>query len=547
MTSEMLDIALSYMEGLDCGRSLAIAILLREGDWGQIFEMKTDPALYSCSADYLSASAATDFFSKLDDDELQVVGLEDRAIAKWWWAERECFRTNRRLNEIFDFGTLAGSPVRSDLLEFFSRLRKNLLWLIGSGPPELPGGRFGPGATVSDNSRRTTVLDKLSTVPTITSGATGFLLPWTRTKWAQASLRRQDEISVVRGNSFFTVPKKATSRRSCAKEPSLNVFYQLGLGSTMRKRLKGRGIDLDHGQDVHRLVACTASRDAEFCTIDLSSASDTLCVALVNHTLPRKWLNDLTALRSPITSVKGKAVRLEKFSSMGNGFTFELETAVFTAICMSVIPDGQPGVNIFVYGDDIIVPTSTASDVLGALRFCGFTPNEEKTFVSGAFRESCGGDFFNGDPVRGHYVKEFPDAPHKYISLANGIRRVQCLFRHLDIAKFRGLRKAWFRTLDSIPVQIRSCRGPRELGDIVVHDDEERWLSRWRSSIRYIRCYRPARFKGVRFGRFHPDVQFAAALYGVALRSIPGKPPSERMCVVRDGVMGYKIGWVPRS
>lgn len=548
MTSEMLNVALSYMEELDCARSLSLAIMLRHSEWDQILRMKVDPAHYSTHEEYFAAAASTEFLRKLDDPTLTDVDLEAEAIEKWLWAERECFKTNRRLYEIRDFGTLGGAVVPDGILKFLEDCRKNVVKLIGFGPPPTLLGRLGPGATVSDRSGRTTVLHKFSSVPSLTPRAFSFMFPWLGTEWGKASASRGDVINWVRGNSFFTVPKSALTRRSCAKEPSLNVYFQLGLGSELRKRLKRQGIDLDNGQEVHRIYAQQASHDGCFSTIDLSSASDTVSEALVKALLPSSWYNHLADLRSPFTRVKGKWHRLEKFSSMGNGFTFELETVIFLAICMSAMQGHAiPGVNLLTYGDDIIVPTSFTREVLACLRFCGFTPNQEKTYVDGNFRESCGGDYFAGLPARAHYVKEYPDEPQKLISLANGIRRVERQFSELSSRRI-GLQRTRQLVVASLPTHIRACRGPEGLGDVCLHDDQERWVFRWRSCIRYIRCYRPARFKGVRFGRFHPDVQFAAALYGIELTHNPlGRAYSTSELAVRGGVLGYLVRWVPYS
>jgi hypothetical protein len=104
--------------------------------------------------------------------------------------------------------------------------------------------------------------------------------------------------------------------------------------------------------------------------------------------------------------------------------------------------------------------------------------------------------------------------------------------------------------LDNLPAAIRACRGPEGLGDLVIHDDEANWNARWRANcIRYIRVYRPARFLGTRWDRFDPDVQFAAALYGVSLRQIARahKVIDNRSVLTRDCVAGYKVGWVPYS
>lgn len=238
---------------------------------------------------------------------------------------------------------------------------------------------------------------------------------------------------------------------------------------------------------------------------------------------------------------------------MGNGYTFELETLIFFAIACAVVRKsggvGLGGVDVWVYGDDIIVPTESAGALLSVLKFCGFTANERKTFTIGPFRESCGGDYWDGEAVRPHYLKEDPNEPHKLISLANGIRR---LAAQDPTGRLTGdLRRAWFAVLDLLPKQVRDCRGPEALGDLVIHDAEERWTYRWRSNgIRYIRVYRPARYRKVRWDGFAYCVQMAAALYRVVLSGTSAGETEERSArflVPRDGVTGYKVGWVPFS
>lgn len=551
LTPEVLDITLTYMEGLNCPRSLTVSLLIRNGMWSELFALKAHITDYSFDEDYYRAVCATDFLRKLDTT---VDGIDPSAAAlhKWKDAEKECFWANRRINEILDFGTLCGSPVSSLMLEFFKSLRRNFVTLVGDSPPVIYDGAFGPGATVSDNSLRTTLPDKMSTIPSLTASAIYHLFPWSETKWGAASAARSDVPKVVRGNEYFTVPKTALTHRSCGKEPSLNAFYQRGLGLVMKGRLRRQGIDLELGKDIHQELARKASLDGSFSTIDLTSASDTLCTALVRACAPHGWFNHLNALRSPYTKVNGKWIRLEKFSSMGNGYTFELETAVFTAICMTVSPSLKPGKDLFVFGDDIIVPTSEASVIINALKFCGFALNRDKTFLTGPFRESCGGDFWEGQAVRPYYLKELPYEPQHFISLANGIKRVLLAFGD-NHRLASGLRPAWFRTLDQLPTVVRKCRGPSELGDLVIHDVEEKWTIRWRANcIRYVKVYRPALYRKVRFSIFDPDVQFAAALYGVVLNPQPlyaqDQLSSEKKWLVpRDGVLGYKVGWVPFS
>lgn len=571
LTFETLELAYNLMDKLNCPRSLTIKILIREREWVQLFSMKCKPSDYSSAEDYLRATAATDFLRKLNVDA-SVPGIDpDRnAFLTWMWAEKECFITNCKLYEIVDFDTLDGAPVPDALNRFIDRLRENVRLLIGNDPGAYQNfGRFGPGATISDNYGATTVAHKMSSAPTLTPSALYHLVPWTGTRWASACAERGDVITIVHGNKYFAVNKTFLTRRPCAKEASVNAYFQLGLGSVMRRRLKRSGIDLDHGQDVHRRVACSSSFSGESCTIDLTSASDTLCLALVKLAFPPAWYAALSDLRAPITFLPGemckllsncsskgdenssRGYRLEKFSSMGNGFTFELETVTFAALCMTACPDLIPGWNMWVYGDDIIVPKESFREVISTLRFFGFTPNLDKTFNSGSFRESCGGDFFLGEPVRAYFLKEQPYEPQHYISIANGLRRL-ALQLGKDSRLWADLRGVWFRCLDYLPSHIKQCRGPEALGDLCIHDEPERWCTRSRANgIRYVRVYRPLVPEGLSFARFDSAVQMACALYGVELSgNINDRWPEgfdNRELIGRDPKMSYKVGWLPFS
>jgi hypothetical protein len=311
---------------------------------------------------------------------------------------------------------------------------------------------------------------------------------------------------------------------------------------------------LDRAQDVHRQVAETSSVTREFATLDLSNASDTVASTLVKVLLPRKWYEALDDLRSKKTFIQNKWVVLEKFSSMGNGFTFELETILFAAIACSVTREcdglGELGSDVFVFGDDIIVKNSVARPLKSVLEFLGFNLNYEKSYFDDSpFRESCGADFFAGKPVRPYFLKELPNGPQDYFGLANGIAS---LTDRIALTGYEVGRRAWFSVLDCIPTRIRSCRGPKDLGDIVIHDNEEHWTCRWRNGIRYLKALKPDRVRVIGFDRFDPRVVLACATYGTGNYGTPisdgGDVVLRREGVIpRDGVLSFKVGWVPYS
>lgn len=247
--------------------------------------------------------------------------------------------------------------------------------------------------------------------------------------WRKAEVIRQrihGNYRIVKGNKLFFVPKETVIARTAATEPTLNMFGQKGYGNLIENKLKEfHDIDLSIQQNINKWMARSGSLNGELATIDLSSASDTIGVRFLETLLPARMLKDLMLLRSPSTMVRGKEVELKMISTMGNGFTFPLETWIFANLVLATfIETGEPVFDIYgkrrysVFGDDIIVPSGIYEIVTQVLSAAGFTVNLKKSFSTGKFRESCGGDYFNGVNVRAIYLKEYTDQTHGY-SLIN--------------------------------------------------------------------------------------------------------------------------------
>jgi len=123
-----------------------------------------------------------------------------------------------------------------------------------------------------------------------------------------------------------------------------------------------------------------------------------------------------------VTVIDGEEHVNEMFSSMGNGFTFELESLLFWAIVKTTCYlTGTRGI-VSVYGDDIICPTEASNDVQWALEFFGFQVNTEKSFSTGPFRESCGGHYYDGFDITPFYVKAPLAKLTDVIDVANKLR-----------------------------------------------------------------------------------------------------------------------------
>lgn len=253
--------------------------------------------------------------------------------------------------------------------------------------------------------------------------------------WGNAESFRQSHFGsehIVAGNRISFVPKTRDISRLICSEPNLNMMFQLGLGDILTARLKSYfGIDLRDQQFRNRELARIGSLHDSFVTIDLESASDSMSLRMLREVLPSRFLGYLELFRSPVAALppalkQGKAMELNMVSTMGNGFTFPLQTMLFSCAVLAcykvnyrkiVFPSRDSHGNFGVNGDDIICEKEISRDVCRILHLLGFVVNSKKTFLEGRFRESCGGDFFMGHQVRGVYVKTLQTPQSRYVAI----------------------------------------------------------------------------------------------------------------------------------
>lgn len=203
-------------------------------------------------------------------------------------------------------------------------------------------------------------------------------------------------------NRIVTVPKSFKTHRTIAAEPEGAMPFQLAFDGYVKRRLRKVGVDLrKQGPNQEMAREASLAGSDEHATLDLSMASDTLAYNTVAWLLPQEWFEYVNRVRCPQGAGFDKIYMYEKFSSMGNGTTFGLESLVFAAFCTAV--GCKPG-DYRVYGDDIIVPNAVVSRLMALLKFFGFQLNKEKSFTTGLFRESCGADWFDGIDVTPKYV-----------------------------------------------------------------------------------------------------------------------------------------------
>lgn len=408
----------------------------------------------SVKTDYLKRELLTKFVSK-DTDPAQL--RRQRAIDKWLATEERNRETNERLtNTCEEFQILPRVPFSV----FVEWCRGFVVDIIGEFPKEETlVGSFSGGASTSRKRTESHPAHKYAGKAHVTprclpwwEAARSLMPGWFTVEnpyfgpfkpaqdWVIDGVCRPAKygpfngtptrvtadtfplvIEEVKGNVLFTVPKKSDIDRVACKEPDINMFIQKGVGTFLRRRLRERGIDLND-QSRNRELARQGSITGLLATLDLSSASDSVSSELVNLLLPPLWFTLLDASRCQVTIIDGVEHQNHMFSSMGNGFTFELESLLFFVLCKATAYfTGTRGV-ISVYGDDIICPAEMFHSVSFVLNYFGFSLNLEKSFATGPFRESCGGHYYNGEDITPFYIREPIVRMDSLIDVANKLR-----------------------------------------------------------------------------------------------------------------------------
>ena len=349
-----------------------------------------------------------ELLSKYDDGKSSDAKVAS-AMEKFREGETLCASTNTRLSRL---GRFPREYAQGDIEQILFSARGKIKTILGplSYDAVARGFTFTTGASTRLNRRTSSVPHKYSGTPETTyanlglaTAAIAVVPAWKRSLTSEIGPMH---IKVVHGNKVTTVPKNYKTDRVIAVEPDMNMYVQKGFGSLIRRRLKEAGMDLQF-QERNQNLARVGSVSGLLATIDLSMASDTVSLELVRFLLPDQWCDALELCRSPSGVLpSGEKVLYRKFSSMGNGYTFELETLIFWGLSLAVCQHmGLETHRTVCFGDDIILPSAAAPLLIDVLSFCGFRTNKDKSFVEGPFRESCGKHFLRGDDVTPVYIK----------------------------------------------------------------------------------------------------------------------------------------------
>lgn len=408
---------------------------------------------------------ASEWLSKLDDGKPSPT--KDAATwERFSQAESSCFEVNQRLKREW-----ASSPWSQEI-RLATKLVSKILGRFNWDEAERGFG-WGPGATTRLTRRESDAAHKFSGSPESTIGNAILANTviqcsplWSRELPTLSEAEGVGYVKIVDGNCVVTVPKNYKMHRAIAVEPDMNIYVQKGIGAMIRSRLQRVGLDLND-QTRNQRLARVGSIAGSLATIDLSMASDTLSRAVVELMAPPDWLDALGQCRSPFGVLpSGEKIFYQKFSSMGNGATFELESLIFYTLALAVCHlMGEEVSRVSVFGDDIVVPSAAAARFMGLLEYMGFTPNAKKSFMSGPFRESCGKHYYLGRDVTPFYVKKAPRTLMDLFKVHNQIYRLIQRWEWLNNEKVQDLYKVlrWLRNF--APSSYRKPRLVDGIGD----------------------------------------------------------------------------------
>lgn len=280
---------------------------------------------------------------------------------------------------------------------------------------------------------------------------------------------------------YASVPKTAETDRSIAIEPALNVYLQLGVDRIIRSRLKKRWHYNLNSQELNQELALEGSLADLLATLDLKGASETVTLMVCLLLLPEGWYDLLTDLRSEYIRIDKDVLPLHKMSAMGNGFTFALESLIFASLVRCAMRRTKSIGRTAVYGDDLIVPKTAVEYLLTLLNVAGFTVNIEKSFTEGPFRESCGKDYYRGQPVRPFFLKSMLGEVSRLFYVHNSLCKLEDDLPWPWAVRFDET-KAWIRKF--IPKQLVEIRGPRT-ESLDTHIWSERHIHRTANGFKF--------------------------------------------------------------
>lgn len=284
------------------------------------------------------------------------------------------------------------------------------------------------------------------------------------------------------------VPKDSRGPRIISCEPWEHMYAQQSIKRYMTDKLEShpltRGLVNFTSQDVNKSLVMEYSVTGEYSTLDLKDASDMVPYAVIRKLFPEHMWKYIDACRSEWTEspIGDRMIRLRKFAPMGSALCFPVMALYlwsgmrhYIARKRGIMPRSLAP--IYVYGDDIVVPTKYFQDAIEAINALGLKVNTDKSFTNSKFLESCGADCFDGNLITPFRIRRLTGAKRDNPRV---ISKPESLLNLLGVAA--GARKVFPRFSETLYQLVESVTGPLPYGVgnspylcRVVDDPETAW------------------------------------------------------------------------
>lgn len=205
-------------------------------------------------------------------------------------------------------------------------------------------------------------------------------------------------------SELLLVPKDSRAPRTIVRESPINIYVQMGFFDVFHKALerdtKGRVQFTDQG--IFHELSQTSSVTKDYCTIDLREASDRVHSRLASTVFANfpafRFVCNNFRTNNVRLGLGGRQLYINKLAGMGSGLTFPCMAAIIYAAILTEVGLWAKDF-VYVYGDDIILPSDLYEQACLALEAVGLRVNCNKSFYRSHFRESCGTDAYYGHDV----------------------------------------------------------------------------------------------------------------------------------------------------
>lgn len=231
----------------------------------------------------------------------------------------------------------------------------------------------------------------------------------------------KEKVSEQRARLKYVHKVVGKARGICIEQNEVQYMQQAIKGALydwIQKNPLTRGKVNFDDQSVNMELAKAASIDRCNATIDMSEASDRISRELVS------WLFQDTVLHNVLMGLSTKwvdlpemlvgkqAIKLNKYAPMGSGLCFPVMSVVHWALIRAIIAESMYDdlhiEKVYVYGDDIIIPSEITEAVYTYLPRFGMKLNKTKSYYRSHFRESCGVHAFRGADITPIFIKHLP-------------------------------------------------------------------------------------------------------------------------------------------